>query len=976
MRGVLAPALLVALALKLRQFCDHSILLAQPDSDTTDRSPAAQPLAAQPLAAQPSAAADRLRASTFASAAAAAPPAQPRAVRPSAAPTAMLMTMEADAMTAEEEAEMMAEEEAGREAGVVAEGGVVDLREDGCGLLAVASQDAASAPPASEAASPLAAGAPASSPPAADLALASVAAAVVAAADGEVGAEAAQPAAEPATEPEAAAAAEGLPCSSEEGPGHRTPEPANAHPAGEAPPPHPPSELDAPVANGGGGDGDGGGGDGDVDGCCPVCLEPPDDAVLTRCKHTFCKQCILGWTAAASSGKLGSAECPICRASISLDELMPLPRASSRLAAHGGADGAVGWAPSAKIGALLAELRVLQARSDPRATGEQLPSAAGALDASGALCTAHVGALAGGAAGASRLGCESLADCRPDKAVVFTQFATMLDLLEAALRREHVRYRRLDAASGAAERQAALAGFAREPGFAVLLASLRACAGGGANLTMANHVFFVEPAWTPALEEAALERVHRIGQPRDVHVCRLVVRGSVEERMLDASGRKGAGSGGASGSGPAQLGLGKTQTSRRQHERDLPEVLSILKLDGPATSARSSPERSARTSSELPAPAGSGTPVERSVARPTSPLAAIAAVSRATVSITIPPRARGGGPHACPRRGCVHALGVSEYCTLVRGASDDDEGSDSASPDDEPERRFPCDEPGCEYSATTASTLKRHTRTHSGERPFPCDEPECNFSAAKAGNLTRHKRTHSGERPFVCDEPGCGYSATSASHLTTHKRTHSGERPYACDEPGCELRASQPGSLKKHKRTHSGERPFPCDEPGCEYSATTRGHLTVHKRTHSGERPFSCNEPGCEFRATTPGWLMTHKRTHSVERPFPGDEPGCEYSATTAGSLERHKRTHIGERPFPCDEPGCEYSAARPSHLTAHKRTHSGERPYYCTLVGGASDGDEGSDSASPGDEPERRFPATTASTLKRHTRTHSGERP
>jgi hypothetical protein len=198
-------------------------------------------------------------------------------------------------------------------------------------------------------------------------------------------------------------------------------------------------------------------------------------------------------------------------------------------------------------------------------------------------------------------------------------------------------------------------------------------------------------------------------------------------------------------------------------------------------------------------------------------------------------RARGGGAHTCARRGCAHALGASEYCTLVGGASDDAEGSGSDSPGEEPERRFPCDEPGCAHSATTAGDLKRHKRTHSGERPYACDEPGCAFSAISASNLKAHKRTHSGERPYACDEPGCAYSATQPGNLKAHKRTHSGERPYTCDEPGCAYSATRSSDLVTHKRTHSGERPYGCDEPGCAYSATTAGHLErwVYRRYRS-----------------------------------------------------------------------------------------------------------------------------------------------
>ncbi|KAJ1623980.1 hypothetical protein T492DRAFT_882675, partial [Pavlovales sp. CCMP2436] len=78
-------------------------------------------------------------------------------------------------------------------------------------------------------------------------------------------------------------------------------------------------------------------------------------------------------------------------------------------------------------------------------------------------------------------------------------------------------------------------------------------------------------------------------------------------------------------------------------------------------------------------------------------------------------------------------------------------------------------------------------------RPFPCDEPGCEYRATTTGSLKkRHTRTHSGERP-----------ATEVGHLKTHKHTHSGERLFPCDEPGCEVRAAVAGSLKRHKHTHS-----------------------------------------------------------------------------------------------------------------------------------------------------------------------------
>jgi DNA repair protein RAD5 len=55
----------------------------------------------------------------------------------------------------------------------------------------------------------------------------------------------------------------------------------------------------------------------------------------------------------------------------------------------------------------------------------------------------------------------------------------------------------------------------------------------GLNLVAANHVFIVDPWWNPAVEEQAIERVHRIGQTREVFVSRFVCKGSIEERIIE-----------------------------------------------------------------------------------------------------------------------------------------------------------------------------------------------------------------------------------------------------------------------------------------------------------------------------------------------------------------------------------------------------------------------------------------------------------
>jgi len=70
-----------------------------------------------------------------------------------------------------------------------------------------------------------------------------------------------------------------------------------------------------------------------------------------------------------------------------------------------------------------------------------------------------------------------------------------------------------------------------EKNITVFLISLKA-GGVGLNLVAANHVFLVDPWWNPAVEEQAIQRVHRIGQTKDVFVTRLICNKSIEQRVL------------------------------------------------------------------------------------------------------------------------------------------------------------------------------------------------------------------------------------------------------------------------------------------------------------------------------------------------------------------------------------------------------------------------------------------------------------
>ncbi|MFP4493505.1 MAG: SNF2-related protein [Puniceicoccaceae bacterium] len=115
-------------------------------------------------------------------------------------------------------------------------------------------------------------------------------------------------------------------------------------------------------------------------------------------------------------------------------------------------------------------------------------------------------------------------------ALVFSQFLGGLDLAEEALRSRKGAVFRLDGKTPASERKKRIAAFQGREEPSVFLISLKA-GGVGLNLTRANYVFHLDPWWNPAVENQASDRAHRIGQANKVFVERLLMRGTIEERM-------------------------------------------------------------------------------------------------------------------------------------------------------------------------------------------------------------------------------------------------------------------------------------------------------------------------------------------------------------------------------------------------------------------------------------------------------------
>eukprot|EP00899_Mesostigma_viride_P021906 jgi/Mesvir1/29717/Mv00949-RA.2 len=185
---------------------------------------------------------------------------------------------------------------------------------------------------------------------------------------------------------------------------------------------------------------------------CPICLSALATPCITRCAHVFCKRCI---EAVLTRGV--SNACPMCRAPVAKESLtVVLPDDLDDAPAVSGDSAAA----SSKIAALVAALRA---------------------------CVFGDG---DGGSGIKAASCGN----GGNKAVVFSQFASMLSLIEPALKAAGIRYVRIDGSVPNAKRASIISSFcsASEDAPSVILMTLKS-GGVGINLTAASHVFLMEP---------------------------------------------------------------------------------------------------------------------------------------------------------------------------------------------------------------------------------------------------------------------------------------------------------------------------------------------------------------------------------------------------------------------------------------------------------------------------------------------------
>lgn len=225
---------------------------------------------------------------------------------------------------------------------------------------------------------------------------------------------------------------------------------------------------------------------------CPICTEEPiEDQTVTKCFHMACKNCLLEHIKFQES-RGEDPLCHTCRQPVAVKDLLEVVRHGSP---SGDGTDQIFLRPaqqshgSTKIDKLLKSLHETR-RVDPRI-----------------------------------------------KSVVFSQFTSFLDIIQKSLTRQRLPYLRLDGAMSQKERAAVLDKFRETPGNMTFIISLKA-GGVGLNLTNAHHVYMLDPWWSFAIESQAIDRIHRMGQTREVKVFRFIIRNSVEEKMLKIQERK------------------------------------------------------------------------------------------------------------------------------------------------------------------------------------------------------------------------------------------------------------------------------------------------------------------------------------------------------------------------------------------------------------------------------------------------------
>lgn len=233
---------------------------------------------------------------------------------------------------------------------------------------------------------------------------------------------------------------------------------------------------------------------------CRICQDEAEDAIMSKCRHIFCRECVRQWMGDGLVGEGEVApECPYCHATLTIDlegEALE-PPVQGLNNSHGGRGGIISridmdkWRSSSKIEALVEELT--QLRSEDKTI----------------------------------------------KSLVFSQFVNFLDLIAFRLHRAGFQVCRLEGHMTPEARNKTIEHFMNNVGVTVFLVSLKA-GGVALNLTEASRVYLMDPWWNPSVEVQAMDRIHRLGQHRPIIVKRMVIENSIETRIIELQNKKSA----------------------------------------------------------------------------------------------------------------------------------------------------------------------------------------------------------------------------------------------------------------------------------------------------------------------------------------------------------------------------------------------------------------------------------------------------
>ncbi|XP_069143572.1 ATP-dependent helicase rhp16-like [Solanum lycopersicum] len=227
---------------------------------------------------------------------------------------------------------------------------------------------------------------------------------------------------------------------------------------------------------------------GDVEQLCHLCHDAVEDPVVTCCRHMFCRACMIY----LADGVM-EKPCHSCTKPLTFDFT-------------GNKDKGV-------------------SSSKPTVKGFRSSSILNKIQLDKFRTSTKIEALKEEISNMFERDCSA-------KGIVFSQFTAFLDLIQYTLNVRH----KVGSMSIAA-RDAALKRFTEDGNCKILLMSLKT-GGVALNLTVASHVFIMDPWWNPAVQQQAQDRVHRIGQYKPVMIVRFLIENTIEERILALQEKK------------------------------------------------------------------------------------------------------------------------------------------------------------------------------------------------------------------------------------------------------------------------------------------------------------------------------------------------------------------------------------------------------------------------------------------------------